>query len=285
MKLYKYLLILSLVVFNATILSYLLTTHHNNLAIVSSLQTIPDNVIYITNATTGSPDSDKFINNKSDFNASTNYEKIDQINSLPEVISTEMIDIIPSDTISIENKVEDHQLRSTLEINQQSIRADQFDDLQLIAGQLPTKPDQLLVSSAIVDHYGLSSEDVIGQIRNGFSIVGVYQDDSPFQIINDSSSPLIVNPNYSLPSSTDQGFTFSTSADQMHPVQYIKITFDGDDPKVNNELLTNLTINDGISNLTNPDAITSNESMTYLLVSSTLLIDIIAALLLIKKGN
>lgn len=284
MKISKIILIIGLTLLNLSVFSFLSALNQNAKIISESIATIPNNVVYINAATTSYPDTDSFVSRSSDFpDAKTNYEKLDQIKLLSNVENVEFLNITPSQTETVYSKIENHKSIPLIQIQAQAIRTDQLDQVELISGDYPYAKNQVIISSAVVDHYGHDYMQVVGQTVSGYEISGVYKDNSKYQTTNYGGSKLIVNPVYQLDSNvgSNSSYFFTTDDGTELPVQYIKITFDNDDTASNIKLLEDkLIIHDSISNLSTPSQIMSSNTATMITISTTVVIDVVVLLIL-----
>lgn len=284
MKLSKIILIIGLILFNISVFSYLSTLYQNTQLASNSIATIPDNVIYINAGTTSYPDTDNFVNSKSDFpNTKTNYEKLDQIKQLNTVKNIEFLNITPAQTETVYSKIENHQSLPVIQVQAQAIRKDQVNQVELIAGDYPYAKNQVIISSAVADEYDHDYQELVGQTVSGYQISGVYKDNNKYQTINYGHSKIIINPVYQFDTNigTSASSFFVTNDGTEVPDQYIKITFDNDNTANNIKLLEEqLTIRDSISNLSTPDDFMNTSTITSIIISTTLMIDIASLLIL-----
>lgn len=288
MKTLKYTIFAALIVLNIAILNLLMTTSRNNQAVQTTLSNIPDDVVYINAATTGYPTSDGFIMQSSDYpDAKTNYEKLNQIKALDSVQSVDLVEIPDSSIISVESEIVGNTRRDILLMNQQNLNPQQLAELELSSGTTPTKRNQLVISSAVVEHYGYQPSQIIGSSFNNYMIVGVYNDPADYSQYTTNFTPVITNYAYGLETddANDPVALFTTSDGTEYPVMYLKITFNNNDTLSNiTQLEDKLTINDSISNLdvANSRSFITTNQVIYKLLISVILIDLITLLILFK---
>lgn len=280
MKILKYLIIGCLIIFNISVLNLVISNIANNKAVNETLATIDDSVVYINSGTTGYPNSNSFISRSSDYpDAKSNFEKIEQIKKLDTVQSVEFVDIPYSNIISVKSEIKNHISRDILQMNLQNLSAEQFKQLELVAGQVPTAKNQVIISSAVVEHYQFTPDQVLGTTHNNYQIVGVYHDSQDYTTYKNKHSKVIANYAYSLTSDKERyTTTFSTDDGVEHPVQYIKITFNNDNTEANVKTLEDqLVIRDSITNLSDArvEVLDSINVMIYGLLISAILIDLI----------
>lgn len=230
--------------------SILIITNLLTIPIFTTLNQINDNIGQLT---ANIPDNTIYIDSNIDTSDSDNSQLITSLKQLEGVTAVTAHNIYDLQETYYDGQVD---VESNQIVGRYTIPTIIFDDASaqqypIIAGSNLSGDGQIVLSSSLVEHLGISPEEMIGNATYSLEVVGVYDDPNPYQQIDDDNSYKLINfDNYQ---TTNFGYTIDSNyqqtnlkrtyadsdlnRDNYQIEQAIEITFDNNDTQANLQML------------------------------------------------